>query len=610
MVAFLATHSFGRDEVGVLEDGEVLHHGEASDLREEGDELADALSVADEQGVEDGTSRRVGEGPEDGLIGGHELQYVTKRSHVKRPYDFAMTSLVLRRARIVPIGGVRTPETPETLATPKVPKAPKAPEAVDLRIVGDRVVDVAPHLRPAAGDEVLDADGRWLIPGLWDQHVHLGQWAATADRLDLSDTASPQDAVRRVAAEIGARRGGVGDAVIQGFGHRTAAWDRQPTVAELDAVSGDIPVVLISGDAHHGWLNSAALRLLDVPPREGVVEENEWFPVFARLDEATTTAQGRRAAYAKVLASAVRRGVVGVREFEWADNATDWAQRSDSGLAVVRVRTATYAAGLADIIAAGCRSGDVLDRAGLITMGPLKIISDGSLNTRTAFCNDAYVGDDVLEFPRGRANNSPEELAELLARATQNGLDVAVHAIGDAAVSIALDAFSHTGARGSIEHAQLVAPADVARMARLGVVASVQPAHLLDDRDVTDQCWPDRADRCFALHSMVSAGVTLALGSDAPVAPLDPWEAMAAAVHRTADDREEWNAAETITVEQSLAASVDGASSVAAGSLADLVLLDSDPYAGGASGAGAAAHLRSMRAGATIVAGVPHAALD
>ncbi|WP_082569444.1 amidohydrolase [Knoellia sp. Soil729] len=495
-------------------------------------------------------------------------------------------SLLIRQTRVVPIGGRPAPAGP-----------------VDVRVVGDRVVDVAPQVTPSGDDEVLDGQGRWLMPGLWDQHVHMGQWAATANRLDLSSTRSPDEAVRLVAAEVGARRGGAAGMVIQGFGHRTAAWDRQPTVAELDAVSGDVPVVLISGDAHNGWLNSAALRLLEVSPREGVVEENEWFPVFARLDEVTTTEEGRRTAYAKVLDAALRRGVVGVRDMEWADNATDWAQRSADGLAVLRVRTATYAAGLADTIAAGRRSGDVLDEAGLVTMGPLKIISDGSLNTRTAFCNDPYVGDDVLEFPRGRANNSPEELADLLAQATEHGLDVAVHAIGDAAVGIALDAFSHTGARGSIEHAQLVAPADVERMGRLGVVASVQPAHLLDDRDVTHQCWPDRADRCFPLRSMLDAGVTLALGSDAPVAPLDPWVAMAAAVHRSGDDRNEWNPAETLTVAQALEGSVDGAHTVSVGSLADLVLVEANPFEAGESGPDVAAHLRSAVVTDTVIAG-------
>ena len=501
-----------------------------------------------------------------------------------------MSSLFIRQARLVPIAGRPAPEGPFDVP-------------VDVRVEGDRVVQVAPTLRPDPADEVLEAEGRWLAPGLWDQHVHLGQWAANATRLDLSATSSADEVVRLVAAEVGAMAGAAPGTVLQGFGHRTAGWDRQPTVAELDAVSGDVAVVLISGDAHHGWLNSAAQRLLGVPQRDSVVEENDWFPVFARLDELTQTAEGRRTAYATVLDAALRRGVVGVRDMEWADNATEWMERSASGLTVLRVRTATYAAGLADIIAAGRRSGDVLDEGGLVTMGPLKIISDGSLNTRTAFCYDPYVGDDVLEHPRGQANTSPEELADLLGQATAHGLDVAVHAIGDAAVGIALDAFAATGARGSIEHAQLVALPDLERMGRLGVVASVQPAHLLDDRDVTHQCWPDRADRCFPLRSMIRAGVTLALGSDAPVAPLDPWEAMAAAVHRSADDREEWNAGESITVAQALAGSVDGAPTIGVGSLADVVLLDADPSARGQSGKDVATHLRTLGVASTVVGG-------
>jgi hypothetical protein len=501
-----------------------------------------------------------------------------------------VSSLFIRQARLVPVAGRPAPEGPFDVP-------------VDVRVEGDRVVEVAPSLRPRPADDVLDAAGHWLLPGLWDQHVHMGQWAANATRLDLTATSSADDVVRIVAAEAGARSAEAGPSVLQGFGHRTAGWSRQPTVAELDAVTGDLPVVLISGDAHHGWLNSAAQRLLGVPQRDTVVEENDWFPVFARLDELTQTAEGRRTAYAKVLDAALRRGVVGVRDMEWADNATEWVERSASGLAVLRVRTATYAVGLADTIAAGRRSGDVLDEGGLVTMGPLKIISDGSLNTRTAFCHDPYVGDDVLEHPRGQANTTPEELVDLLAQASAHGLDVAVHAIGDAAVGIALDAFAATGAVGSIEHAQLVARPDLGRMGRLGVVASVQPAHLLDDRDVTQQCWPDRAERCFPLRSMIGAGVTLALGSDAPVAPLDPWQAMAAAVHRTGDDREEWNAGETITVADALAASVDGAPTVGSGSLADLVLVGDDPCAAGQSGPSAASHLRGMHVFATIVAG-------
>ncbi len=166
-----------------------------------------------------------------------------------------------------------------------------------------------------------------------------------------------------------------------------------------------------------------------------------------------------------------------------------------------------------------------------------------------------------------------------------------------------LDAFTASGARGAIEHAQLVGREDLPRMARLGLVASVQPAHLLDDRDVTHQSWPDRADRCFPLRSLLDAGVELALGSDAPVAPLDPWLAMAAAVHRSGDDREPWNPAESLTPAEALAASTDGQTTVGVGSRGDLVLLEADPLAPSRSTEQAATTLRETRVGLTTLAG-------
>jgi predicted amidohydrolase YtcJ len=190
-----------------------------------------------------------------------------------------------------------------------------------------------------------------------------------------------------------------------------------------------------------------------------------------------------------------------------------------------------------------------------------------------------------------------------MARATAHGLETAIHAIGDAACHDVLAAYAETGARGSMEHAQLMTRADVAEMARLGVRASVQPAHLLDDRDVTELVWPDRADRCFPLRWMVDDGVTLALGSDAPVSPLDPWLAIAAAVHRSADERPAWHPEQALTPREALAASVDGQGSVHAGGPADLVLLDADPLDDSGSTADQAARLRSMPVAATWVAG-------
>jgi predicted amidohydrolase YtcJ len=483
---------------------------------------------------------------------------------------------------------------------------PAPPGAVDLRMCGGLVSEVAPRLSPMRGERVHEAEGRWAIPGLWDQHVHLTQWGLMAIRLDLAGTSGPQAVVERLQRHVRALPPDQAGSLVQGWGHRSATWPRRPTVAELDAVSAGHPVVLISGDGHNGWLNSRALALLGVAPRAGALEENEWFEVLTRLGALTGASEQQEQGVRTAAERAAAQGVVGIVDMEFGPNHLDWPRRFDAGVTSLRVRGATYPDRLEEVLAAGLHTGARLrSGGGLLTMGPLKIISDGSLNTRTACCCDPYVDAGPSEFPRGRRNTSVHELVELFGRARQGGLDVAVHAIGDAAATSALEAFELTGARGSVEHAQLLATADIARMARLGIRASVQPAHLLDDRDVTMQCWPDRADRCFPFRSLVDAGVVLGLGSDAPVAPLDPWLAMAAAVHRSGDAREPWHPEQAVSAAQALAASTDGQATLRPGSRADVVLLDADPLAGGSDSREVAAHLRTMRVAATFLAGRP-----
>ena len=539
---------------------------------------------------------------------------------------------LIHRVHLVPVGGVPAPHGP-----------------VDLRIRDGVVAEIGSSLTAAPDEEGVDADGRWAIPGLWDQHVHLTTWARTQAMVDLAGTTGPQQVLDRVSAHlvsrhrgarVGAAHPGAGHpsagqpAVLSGFGFRSGTWTRAATVAELDAVTGEVPTVLTSGDAHNGWVNTAALRRLGLPGRAGPLEEREWFdlqPAVAALVE--SQAQDTSAALAAAVADASARGIVGVVDLEMPTSWRQWAERGES-VGAVRVRASVYPSGLDDLLAAGIRTGDPLaDGAGLVTMGPLKIISDGSLNTLTAWCYEPYGDLAGRQSAYGTQNFTLEELVDLLRRGDAGGLEIALHAIGDQALDLALRAFEQTGARGAIEHAQLVRPEDLPRMSALGVRASVQPAHLLDDRDVTAALWADRADRCFALRSMLEAGVRLVMGSDAPVAPLDPWLAMAAAVHRSADDREPWNPAESLTAAEALAASTDGATTLSAGSLADVVLLDADPlasglawsrsrraHAGASSGravagseaggrqhavpsADVATHLRTMPVAATFVAG-------
>jgi len=501
------------------------------------------------------------------------------------------SSLLVRRTRLVPIGPAAAP--------------PEHP--VDVLVQDGVVTTVAAHLDPRPGVPEVAADGRWCAPGLWDQHVHLAQWTLASQRLDLAAARSPEEVLAKVAERIAALPG----VPVVGWGHRPGAWTRDVTVSELDAVTGDTPVVLIAGDGHHAWLNTPALLHLALPVRDSVVRETEWFAVYPRLMTLVGNDGTSPQAYRRTLEAAAARGVVGVVDFEFGGDLGDWVERWQHDCDLLRVRWATYPDGLEAVVASGLRTGDALpgcdDRA---TMGPLKIISDGSLNTRTAWCCEPYADAHRLDHPAGQPNLSGAELRELLGRAHRAGVEVATHAIGDAAVSEALAAYAETGAIGSIEHAQLVDRDDVRRMADLGVRASVQPAHLLDDRDVTEMAWPGRAERCFAFRWMLDDGVELALGSDAPVSPLDPWLAIAAAVHRSADGRDPWHAEQALTPAEALAASVDGQPTVGVGSPGDLVLLDADPLAIRETTAATAAALRRMSVALTLVAGrVVHTAL-
>jgi hypothetical protein len=485
-------------------------------------------------------------------------------------------------------------------------RAADADGPVDLRIADGVVTEVGPDLPAIASEEVVDAAGRWAIPGLWDHHVHLTTWSRTRTTVDLAGTTGPEDVTRRVADQL-AGETAEKPRLVSGFGYRSGAWNRLGTVAELDAVTGDVPVVLTSGDAHNGWLNSAALGLLGVAGVTGPLEENDWFglqPSISALLEEIEAGGAGEAALRSAMADATGRGITGVVDLEMPSSYRQWPSRFADGLDLLRVRASVYPDALDDLLATGLRTGDPLTPDGdLLTMGPFKVISDGSLNTRTARCCDPYPDADGQHLTQGRQNYDLDEMTELLATAHAAGLEIALHAIGDGAVDLALQAFEVTGAVGGVEHAQLVRLGDLSRMARLRVRASVQPAHLLDDRDTTLQLWGDRADRCFALRSMLNAGVVLALGSDAPVAPLDPWLAMAAAVHRSADGREPWNPAESLTPAEALAASTDAQRTLSVGSRGDIVLLDADPIAVSTDSAEAARILRRMPVAATLLAG-------
>lgn len=468
---------------------------------------------------------------------------------------------------------------------------PFGDEPVDVHVADGVVRDIAPASALPHRGPVIDGSGSWLIPGLWDHHVHTVQWALAAERQPLGGADSAAGAARTMAGAPVLR-----DGRRVGSGFRDALWADEMTLALLDAATGEIPTYLINADVHSVWLNSAALRREGMSSPDGVLREEPAFEISRRLNAADPDIGD--ALVTRALRAAASRGVVGIVDLDMAWNAEAWTRRLDAGFDVTRVSFGVYPALLERALSEGLATGDALDPDGLVRMGPVKVITDGSLGTRTAACSHPYPDDPGN---RGVLTVAPDELRELLVRATGGGLACAVHAIGDLANTHALDAFAATGAHGTIEHAQLVAPADIPRFARLGVGASVQPEHAIDDRDMTDALWAAQTATAYPLRALSDAGANLLFGSDAPVSPLDPWAAMAAAIFRTRDGRPAWRPDQGIDPATALAASTAGGSltgnSIHPGVVADLALVDRDPLTADEPG------LRATRVGATLLAG-------
>ncbi|MCR2818868.1 amidohydrolase family protein [Microbacterium sp. zg.Y1090] len=469
---------------------------------------------------------------------------------------------------------------------------PFGDEHVDVHLRAGAIADIAPAGALPRTGAVLDAEGGVLVPGLWDHHVHAVQWALAAQRVPLGHAESAAHAARVM-----------GDAPVLddgrriGTGFRHLLWPDAPSLEVLDAATGDAPTYLINADVHSVWLNSAALRREGHPVSgSGLLREEPAFEISRRLNLVPADVVDR--AIARMAADAASRGVVGIVDFDMAWNAEAWARRAAGGFDLLRVRFGVYPADLQRAIDLGLETGDAVDPGGMFRVGSLKVISDGSLGTRTAACSHAYPGDP---YNHGMLTVPPDELLSLMTRATGAGLSCAIHAIGDVANTHALDAFALSGATGTIEHAQLVAHADVPRFAALGVGASVQPEHAMDDRDLTDSVWANQTAQPYPLRALADAGATLLFGSDAPVSPLDPWAAMAAAVHRTRDGRAPWQPGQAVDAATALAASTAdgtaGGSSLRIGGVADLAVASHDPLTADE------ATMRGTRVAATLIAG-------
>ncbi|HEY3614076.1 MAG TPA: amidohydrolase [Gaiellales bacterium] len=467
---------------------------------------------------------------------------------------------------------------------------PRLPFARAVAIAGDRIgggVDVREGDRSLVSNERIDLDGRCVVPGFTDAHVHFLEWSLSLGRLDLSQTRSHAEVVAAAAAAPASA-----DGWLLGAGWRLARWpggDPAPHRRALDAACGDRPVLLWAHDHHTAWLSSAALALLphgaapvverdaDGEPTGVLRETAAWdaaaaipAPAERVLDEAL--ARGLRTAHA--------RGVTGIHDFQRALGLAAWQRFNADRRLSLRVWASLPSARLDEIVGLGLRTG-LGDE--WLRIGPVKAFADGTLGSRTAAMlapfADAGLGEPLL---------SADALTEISARCADAGLDLAVHAIGDAANRATLDALAATrerwhprGLRPRIEHAQLLDPADLGRFAELGVTASMQPSHAPSDRLVAEAAWGRRTAGAYAIGSLAAGGAQLCFGSDAPIEPLDPLAGVQAAATR------DWPVAEALAVELALDGFWSGAAyarhaerrlgRLLPGYAADLVVLERDP---------------------------------
>ena len=472
--------------------------------------------------------------------------------------------------------------------------------------------------------EVIDARGGLITAGFDDAHVHLIDGSIEQDWVDLFHLPSV-DAIGAAIARHAAASPGAPWVLGRGW-----TYDRfpggLPTRALLDAVAPDRPAFMSCYDGHTGWANSSALRAAGIErttsdPRNGVIVRDpatgeatgvlkeDAQDLVTRLIPKPSTAD-TLAAMRRSIAAMHAAGITAIQD-AWVepDDLPVWRTLRDEGALGLRTRLAlpmrpgdSLAAWSAtldeyDSVVGDLRGGEWLDG------GVLKAFADGVIEARTAAMLAPYVGTDSSGCPEW----DPDALDAFTAVADRRGWQLEIHAIGDAGIRMALDAYERAAGanpprdrRHRIEHIETVTRADIPRFGGLGVVASMQPYHADPSPNQTD-VWagaigPGRAGQAWSWASIRRDGGVIALGSDWPVVPFDPLLALNAAVNRQTVEGHPpggWLPSEKLSLPDALAAYGHGSAHAAfadgrrgtlrVGGDADLVVLDRDILAGGPS---------------------------
>jgi predicted amidohydrolase YtcJ len=489
------------------------------------------------------------------------------------------------------------------------------PQAEAVAVIGDRIVAVGSRtdidLWRGPKTKVIDAGGKLLLPGFNDAHVHFIQGGAQLEQVQLTDAATPEEFAKRIAAQV--KKTPMGEWILGGRWDETK-WPKPelPTKEVVDSVTGDIPIFVERYDGHQALANSAAMKLAGIDAKTpdvpgGVIMrdasghptgifKDAAMPLIYKAVTPMTHEQRLRAARG-ALKHAASLGVTSVQHMnpEFADVAA-YSELAEKGELTTRIYAVPMETDWRDQAKVGIRRAW---GSSYLRLGAVKGYADGSLGSRTAYMFEPFTDDPGNRGLLSDEMHPPSAMRDRLMQADAAGLQLRVHAIGDRAISMMLDIFAdiekehgYHDQRFAIEHAQHMAQKDFERFAKLHVIASMQPYHAIDDaRWAEGRLGHERARYSYAWRSFLDHGVTLAFGTDWPVAPLDPMLGIYAAGTRATLDGKNaggWIPEEKITLPEAIEAYTIGAAfaefqesekgTVTSGKFADMVILSDNIF--------------------------------
>ncbi len=485
------------------------------------------------------------------------------------------------------------------------------PRVEALAVEGERIVaaGTSREIRARVGPKtkVVDLKGRFAMPGFNDAHIHLASGGLAKLAVELGGSKSLAAFQQRIRERVKDYR--PGDWVVgRGWDHTLWPEKRFPTRQDLDAVSVDHPMFFTRVDGHVSVANSKALSLAAITnatpnPSGGEIERDAATGEATGMLKETAASlvsrkipppdkEQRRRGILLALADAARFGITSIQDNSGWDDFLIYEQLKGEGLLTVRITEwLPFQASLA-------RLEEMRKRGGTsdpwLKTGALKGVTDGTLGSRTAamlapFADDASTS-GILRIPEA-------DIRQMTVERDKAGFQIALHAIGDKANRVSLDAFAEARAangtrdsRHRIEHAQVIAPEDFSRFAELGVIASMQPVHQSSDmRWAVDRVGPERAHGAYAWNTFGKRGVRLAFGTDFSVEPMNPMLGLYACVTRELPGGGPpggWFPDEKIPLDVCIAAYTQGSAyaefeeknkgKLAPGMFADLVVLSAD----------------------------------